>query len=251
MGHWANGASNRALLIATLVVAVSGCGGVDNESGKQIDKGGDNGGGIPQASDLVGPYYPDGRINDYDPGKVTGNDSGNDSANIVTGDDRSNIVSGDDLSNITGNEPGTWLDTSTGLTWQNPGPRGYDVMTWPEAKTYCAELTLAGSGWRVPTIGELRSLIRGCAATQSGGSCKVTDSCLKGSCWNKACEGCDSHKGPASGGCYWPKELSGNCFAYWSSSTVSGSSDDVFTVSFDEAFLIRYSNDLYNVRCVR
>ena len=244
---------NRALLMATLVVAVSGCGG-DDETGTQIDKGGDNGGTPTHTADVVRPYDQDGNITgrdygnstDYDNGNSTGHDNGNN-----TGHDHGNIPSGYDPGRDADNEPGTWLDTSTGLTWENPGPGPYDVMDWPSAKSYCADLTLAGGGWRIPTIGELRSLIRGCAATEIGGSCKVTDSCLKSSCWNKPCDGCDSHKGPASGGCYWPKELSGNCFAYWSSSAVAGSSDDIFTVSFDEAFLARYSSDIYNVRCVR
>jgi hypothetical protein len=57
------------------------------------------------------------------------------------------------------NGTGTVLDTKTKLTWQQPlGPA---MMTWSAAKSYCAGLgaTLAGSGWRLPTIKELATLV--------------------------------------------------------------------------------------------
>ena len=53
---------------------------------------------------------------------------------------------------------GTVLDTKTGLTWQQvPGPSG---QTWAAAKTYCQTAAgLPGTGWRLPTIKELATLI--------------------------------------------------------------------------------------------
>lgn len=48
-------------------------------------------------------------------------------------------------------------DSATMLTWQ----RALDVShyTWDDAKTYCASLTLAGGGWRLPTKDELLSIV--------------------------------------------------------------------------------------------
>jgi hypothetical protein len=47
-------------------------------------------------------------------------------------------------------------DTSTGLVWQRgTGPE----LNWNEAEAYCAGLTLDDSGWRLPTLKELMSIV--------------------------------------------------------------------------------------------
>ncbi|MGA7830473.1 MAG: DUF1566 domain-containing protein [Terracidiphilus sp.] len=52
-----------------------------------------------------------------------------------------------------------WPDPSTGLMWTGQSSfslRG--AMNWDDAGTYCSSLTLGGfSGWRLPTIAEMRS----------------------------------------------------------------------------------------------
>lgn len=59
----------------------------------------------------------------------------------------------------------TVTDTSTGLVWQRDGSGSRPnctqspLCTWPEAKAYCAGLTLDGSGWRLPTLDELESIV--------------------------------------------------------------------------------------------
>lgn len=60
---------------------------------------------------------------------------------------------------------GTVLDTKTKLVWQEP--RAASSMTWAAAKTYCPGLgtTLGGSGWRLPTIKELQTLVDVSVAT--------------------------------------------------------------------------------------
>jgi len=53
----------------------------------------------------------------------------------------------------------TVLDKKTGLTWQQSVPAG--AFTWSDAMSYCSTLgtTLGGSGWRLPAIKELQSLL--------------------------------------------------------------------------------------------
>ena len=52
---------------------------------------------------------------------------------------------------------GTVYDTRTQLTWQQAVDPG--TYNWAAAVTYCAELSLAGSGWRLPTKLELESIV--------------------------------------------------------------------------------------------
>ena len=48
-------------------------------------------------------------------------------------------------------------DTKTGLTWQEDAPPG--TFAWADAKAYCASLGDAGSGWRLPTVKELLTIL--------------------------------------------------------------------------------------------
>jgi TolB-like protein len=121
----------------------------------------------------------------------------------------------------------TWTDPNTGLMWQNGATVGFN-SNYQNAPNYCRNLSLGGySDWRLPTESELRSLIRGCPATQAGGSCRVSDSCSGVSCWNDICRGCSENGGPGSGGAYWPPEISGNADWYVSSSPVAGKSSEL------------------------
>jgi hypothetical protein len=52
---------------------------------------------------------------------------------------------------------GTVYDTKTKLTWQQAVTS--TMYTWAAAKTYCAGLSLAGSGWRLPTAKELQTIV--------------------------------------------------------------------------------------------
>jgi len=111
-----------------------------------------------------------------------------------------------------------WTDPSSGRTWQMTPTGG--SMDWSKAHAHCQGLSLDGGDWRLPTIGELRSLIRSCASTGSGGTCTVHEGvCLAWECRHGSCGGCSSRGGPASG-CYWPSDIKGRCTTYWSSSPV-------------------------------
>ncbi|HEX7476928.1 MAG TPA: DUF1566 domain-containing protein [Polyangiales bacterium] len=52
---------------------------------------------------------------------------------------------------------GTAYDTRTRLTWQ----RAVDAGSYDQdaAQDHCATLSLAGAGWRLPTLRELRTLV--------------------------------------------------------------------------------------------
>ena len=52
---------------------------------------------------------------------------------------------------------GTVYDTQTKLTWQQV--LGTTSYSWADAATYCAGLSLEGPGWRVPSIGELQTIV--------------------------------------------------------------------------------------------
>jgi hypothetical protein len=54
---------------------------------------------------------------------------------------------------------GTVYDTKTKLTWQQASPS--TKYGWTDAKSYCAGLgaTLGGTGWRLPTIKELLTIV--------------------------------------------------------------------------------------------
>ena len=81
-----------------------------------------------------------------------------------------------------------------GLEWQNrwPDENGFDWGEWDgkewplrlnyfEAEDYCQSLSLAGhSDWRLPNLDELRTLIKGCDPTETGGVCEATQICEQG-----------------------------------------------------------------------
>ena len=169
---------------------------------------------------------------------------------------------------------GGLFDPKSGLCWQNPPSGPY---TWDEAVTYCKHLDLSGQGpgaWRLPTISELRSLIRGCSISQEGGSCGVSDSCLDGTCWDATvCRPvCKNRAGPGTEGFYWPPGFSDSPSGsphdwYWSSSVMPNDKGPppniyVWVISFDSGDLINEykghragrrgtDHSLGNCRCVR
>lgn len=146
---------------------------------------------------------------------------------------------------------GIWYDSTSGLIWQ-VAPTG-GTINFEGAKSHCADLELAGGGWPLPTIGELRSLIRGCPAMATGGSCGVTDSCVDYSdCRGSTCDGCASLGGPGYGGAYWPDEMEGEISWYWSSSWVMGYGIGAFHVGFYSGLIYKSDVDSKgHVRCVR
>jgi hypothetical protein len=156
-----------------------------------------------------------------------------------SGDDAGIDASTDSSTDIDCEGGGVWLDTESNLCWQEPPSSEtsnwyiaagvYEYLLNPDTDNYCAGL---GSGWRLPTVSELRSLIRGCDATEwdmtwteapDDTFCGVWDSCLMDVlCYDSnACNPgeCSPMGGPGADGCFWDAALGIRaCAGYWSSS---------------------------------
>jgi hypothetical protein len=165
-----------------------------------------------------------------------------------------------------------WVDSATELMWQNQSPPEQPrAMTWESAVLYCDGLDLAGhDDWRLPNISELRSLVRGCPYTETGGSCPIVDtcphcgieeSCLTSDCWadgENECQLC-----PSATECAWESALVGTCYVYedppfasrvdtYFSSSESVDTGEAWCVHFLDGMLNQCSlQGEHQVRCVR
>lgn len=149
--------------------------------------------------------------------------------------------------------PPPWFhDTATGLFWQNRG--NLPELDFTSALSYCNGLSLGGKyGWRLPTISEARTLVAGCPATASGGSCGLTTSCASSNgCWDKTkCAGCAAFGGPGSHTCYW-LNVTGVCGVYWSKTADTAKTGTHWALEYGKAKFWNFpdSTKAY-VRCVR
>ena len=85
-----------------------------------------------------------------------------------------------------GDTTGIWVDPkpfngTVHLMWENPMQYtgfGGAEPSHADSETYCANLVLAGhDDWRLPTIDELRTLVRGISTIEPGGKCPTSESC--------------------------------------------------------------------------
>ncbi len=148
---------------------------------------------------------------------------------------------------------GCWIDPTTGYMWQDVPMDGH--TTWDLAAAYCALLSLAGHGmgeWHLPTISELRTLVRGCPATAPGGACGLTDACLDEVCNSADCNGCAYLGGPRADGYYLDPVLQAEFGMYWSSSSCTSNPTYAWRLcSFDAGVSWFSKDDTSMVRCVR
>jgi len=157
---------------------------------------------------------------------------------------------------------GVCTDPVTGLEWQETPAT--QMMVWENAAEYCQNLVLNGTGWRLPNISELRSIVRNCTPIETSGDCGVKDvcspcgidagnRCLAHTCWTEAeCNppSCDENGKPT--GCYWMEQLKGTCSWYWSSSSLEDYPNYAWYTCFNESY-VNYGLKAikYNVRCLR
>ena len=118
-----------------------------------------------------------------------------------------------------------------------------DRMVWDNAKIYCEAL-----GGRLPTISELRILLKRCEGTIKGGACGIKDQCLSTKeCWNDSFYGCQCNE-------YDPGKYSvfDEGYYLWSSSEQSDNNDEVWTINFYFAYVFSsYKFNTCYVRCVQ
>lgn len=145
-----------------------------------------------------------------------------------------------------------WKNKST-LYWSNRAD-GYGMgLNWWDAVDYCKNLNEGGyTDWLLPTISELRTLIKNCPYTEiNNGQCRVRDNCLESGCRND-CAGCKSSPGDYN--------IFGDRNSFWSSSILSDRSDSydlwVWYVDFDNgrvdsSFVYDMNTTSMSVRYVR
>ena len=148
-----------------------------------------------------------------------------------------------------------WRDPDTNLIWSL---HAHIEMSLEKAISYCENLKEGSEGrnWRLPTIDELRTLIRDCSSTVIEGTCKVSadNDCLsQKECWTEEdCNGCiyDSNE---------PNNYSkmdiifGSSTKYWSASFRSDyPSDHAYFIDFSTGAISAYYKDSQiSVRCVK
>lgn len=110
----------------------------------------------------------------------------------------------------------TVLDNRTRLTWQRVATDA--TYTQPAAVSYCAGLSLAGGGWRLPNVMELQSLMD------------------------------DTRSSPAIDA----KAFPGSTGFFWTSTLWASSSNSAWYVGFSPVRCDPINtNMMYRVRCVR
>ena len=155
---------------------------------------------------------------------------------------------------------GVWIDPNTNLVWQKESA---PAMAWADAMTYCKHPNLPGTGWHLPNISELRTLVQGCPDLMTGGACGaidvcpecgVTTTCVDSSCTTQStCTSCDWLVAPLPDYCYENHELyQGVCGTFWSSSFPSDKPKLSWAIDFGRGTLgAPNKTEGYPVRCVR
>lgn len=146
---------------------------------------------------------------------------------------------------------GVWQDNVAGLCWENPPIDS--LQNWTSSTAYCGDLSLNGlDNWRLPTVDESRSLIKGCPVNEIGGECAVTDEGGVGVGWSELCAPCQSGEGPGEDGCYWDDALDGSCVSYyWTSTTDAEDNEFAWGVGLEIGHIgILPKTGIAAVRCV-
>jgi hypothetical protein len=89
-------------------------------------------------------------------------------------------------------DQGICTDETNGLMWPLYDTPNHSAE-YSIARDRCQASSVGGySDWRLPTILELRTLIRGCPQNETEGTCPVSETCLNTSCAESDCSYCFS-----------------------------------------------------------
>ncbi len=230
-----------------------------DEDGDTLEDGDEDGDSVDTEDD-VEQVEEDGDGDEPDPCHSHGNIDPQDGSCICDSENMTEDCSAclDDLEGFGDypdcDTPLVWTDPDTGLMWMSkPHPETISRQNLP---LYFHPFDWAGyEDWRIPTLDELRSLIRGCPVTESGGAC-----CPNGDypdCLDQSCDGCVGGQGP-NDGCYWRNEMEGPCSCYWTTfvwGIVPELPDyaDGLVVCFEDGKIYHWSSDAwsFNLLCVR
>jgi hypothetical protein len=166
-----------------------------------------------------------------------------------------------------------WCDPDTNICWQDPQKDAYPIrgegadlgIASQDAPRYCTGLQIAGyDDWRVPTIAELRSLVRGNPDAMPSGDCPLEAGSTFEDGQNEACLGVPDGGGLGIEGCYWPAELTGSChrpdigtqnvhsLEFWALEAASNRPDWIASILFDiGGVCYNHINSYGDVRCIR
>ena len=136
-------------------------------------------------------------------------------------------------------------DTSSRLIWSG---KSASTSNWNKSKNDCESM---GSGWGLPTIDDLRTLVLNCAETATGGDCNVREGCLSETqCYSSTY--CVSKNCPTrNDGSY---SIFGDTDYLWSSSEMDGDSNRAWYLNFKFAAIgssDKSTSDLAYTRCVK
>ena len=136
------------------------------------------------------------------------------------------------------------VDHATGYIWSDVS---FEQGSWQSNDNRCSGLMTKVNGksvtWRLPTITELRTLVKDCAGSKyPGGTCRVSD--IQPVCLNQGCfdlNDCECSSDDDGG-----HSKFGETLMLWSSSAVS--TDDAWVIYFGTAMVRSYNKNYTDVR---
>jgi len=137
------------------------------------------------------------------------------------------------------------IDSENRLVWSE---KSEEKMDWNKAVLYCTELADNDLNWSLPTISELRTLIKNCKEAQTGGACAVQDPDHLAEADSD--ENCSCEEKQDNGG-YYSKLGDDDNIWLWSSSQCSDAQDSAWSIGFAKASVETFGIVRDNfVRCV-